>query len=276
MSFKKNIYIISDGTGETAATIMRAAVVQYRQHEVRTTRFKNIRSNDQLIPILESAKASKAMIAFTLVTPELRELAEKKCDELKIHHVDLLGPLLDQLSLFFGASPLLELEAGILRTVDEKYYKKIEAIEFTVRHDDGQALEDLDQADIVLVGVSRTSKTPLSIFLSHQGWKVANIPLVLNTPLPEEVYKVDQRKICGLLIDIEPLLKIRQKRIQKIGRTYQATYFNHQFVHKEISYAEGLFQKNRQWPVFNVTDKALEETASEILRIMTARFGKRN
>jgi regulator of PEP synthase PpsR (kinase-PPPase family) len=156
--------------------------------------------------------------------------------------------------------------------VDEKYFKRIEAIEYTVRHDDGKILGDLDQADIVLIGISRTSKTPLSIFLSHKGWKVANVPLVINTPLPEELFKIDQRKVVGLMIDGDTLLRIRRKRLEKFGQDPGGEYASTRYIEQEMEYAQALFKKNRKWPVFNVTDRALEETAAEILRIVASRM----
>jgi hypothetical protein len=125
----------------------------------------------------------------------------------------------------------------------------------------------------LLVGVSRTSKTPLSIFLSHKGWKVVNIPLVLNQPLPEELFKVDQRKIVGLLIDMPNLQKIRRNRLEKFGTDPGGEYASMSYIEKELEYAEGIFRMNKRWPVFNVTERALEETASEIVRIVASRLG---
>src|SRR5690606_17116586 len=133
-------------------------------------------------------------------------------------------------------------------------------------------LNDLDLADIILVGISRTSKTPLSVFLSHKGWKVANIPLVLNTPLPEQLFKVDQRKIVGLNIDNEVLYRIRRKRLEKFGQDPGSEYASHDHIAKEIEYAWSIFKQNRRWPVFDVTDRALEETAAEIIRIVATRM----
>jgi regulator of PEP synthase PpsR (kinase-PPPase family) len=153
------------------------------------------------------------------------------------------------------------------------YFKRIEAIEYTVRHDDGKTLNELDKADIVLVGISRTSKTPLSIFLSHKGWKVANIPLVPGSPLPLQLFKIDQRKIIGLIIDIDSLQRIRKNRLEKFGQDSGGEYASIQQILKEIEYAENLFKQNKRWPVFNVTERALEETASEIVRLIASRMG---
>jgi len=142
-----------------------------------------------------------------------------------------------------------------------------------VKNDDGKTLTELGKADIILLGISRTSKTPLSIFLSHKGWKVANIPIVLNQPLPEELFKVDQRKIVGLSIDEASLQRIRKIRLEKFGQDPGGEYASIAHILKEIEYSQDLFKQNRRWPVFNVTDRALEETATEITRIVATRMG---
>jgi regulator of PEP synthase PpsR (kinase-PPPase family) len=193
------------------------------------------------------------------------------CREKALRDLDLLGPLLDQLHSFLGAQTQTP-QAGLLRSVDDHYYKRIAAIEYTVRHDDGKSLEDLNDADIVLIGISRTSKTPLSIFLSYKGFKVANIPLVLHTPLPKEVFEVDQRKIVGLIIDTDSLQRIRKNRLEKLG-TRSTQYSSISYIMKELEYAQEIFRQNRRWPVINVTERALEETAAEIVKLIGTRMG---
>jgi regulator of PEP synthase PpsR (kinase-PPPase family) len=173
---------------------------------------------------------------------------------------------------YFGGATVAP-QAGILRSVDEQYFKRIEAIEYTVKHDDGKTLNDLGSADIILVGISRTSKTPLSVFLSHKGWKVANVPIVLNCPMPKELFDVDQRRIVGLIIDMESLQRIRKSRLEKFGQDPGSEYASMSHISKEIDYAHEIFKQNRRWPVFNVTERALEETATEITRIVAARMG---
>ena len=130
----------------------------------------------------------------------------------------------------------------------------------------------LKEADIVLVGISRTSKTPLSIFLSHKGWKVANVPLVLNQSLPKEIFEVDQRRVIGLIIDADSLYRIRRNRLEKFGQDPGSEYASKQHIHQEIEYALEIYKKNRRWPIFNITDRALEETASEIVKIVATRM----
>jgi [pyruvate, water dikinase]-phosphate phosphotransferase / [pyruvate, water dikinase] kinase len=268
---KGTIYIVSDGTGETAATMIRAAIVQYAQKDIQIVRCKNVRTEAQIDSVIDEAAEAEAIVIHTVVSPALRTRIAETAASKNLKQVDLLGPLLNGLDLYFDMHS--EAQAGILRSVDTRYFKRIEAIEYTVKHDDGKSLTHLDEADIILVGISRTSKTPLSIFLSHKGWKVANIPLVIDTPLPEELFKVDQRKIVGLIIDADSLSRIRRNRLEKFGQDPGGEYARMSYIDREIQYAQEIFRKNRKWPVFNVTERALEETATEITRIIAARMG---
>lgn len=265
------IFILSDGTGETASTMIRAALVQYSDQELNIVRHKNVRTEEQIDALIEDVYARKGIIVFTMVSPQMSKKVIETATLKGLTAVDLMGPLLSALDLYLGHTSSGH-TAGLLRAVDERYFKRIEAIEFTVKHDDGKTLSHIDQADIVLLGVSRTSKTPLSIFLSHKGWKVANIPLVLGTPLPEELFKIDQRRIVGLTIAPDSLTRIRKKRLEKFGQDPGGEYANMGHIHKEIEYANALFKQNRRWPVFDVTDRALEETAAEIVRVVASRL----
>lgn len=267
----KTIFIISDGTGETAAAMIRAALVQYHGHEVNIIRCKNVRTDAQVEAIMDEAKEKDGFIVYTVVSLTLRRALNEISEKKSLLAVDLLGPVLIGLDQFFEVTSSHP-EAGLLRTVNEDYFKRIEAIEYTVKHDDGKEVRDLDQADIVLVGISRTSKTPLSIFMSHKGWKVGNVPLVLNVAVPEELFKIDQRKIVGLTIDPDKLSKIRRNRLDKFGDT-AGEYASMSHIHREIEFAEELFRKNKRWPVFDVSERALEETASEIIRLVSSRLG---
>lgn len=271
MSTGLTIYLLSDGTGETAATIIRAALVQYSQADINIVRYKNVRSENQVESVIDECFENRGLIVFTVANPSMRLRIKELAAGKGIPYHDLLGPLLNTLDSFFGVAS--ESNVGVLRAVDESYFRRIEAIEYTVKHDDGKTFADLEKADIVLVGISRTSKTPLSIFLSHKGWKVANVPLVLNTPLPEELSKVDQRRVVGLIIDIDSLQRIRRSRLEKFGQDPGGDYASLSYIASEIEYAEKIYKQNRRWPVFNVTDRALEETASEIVRVISGRLG---
>jgi len=268
---KLTIYIISDGTGETASTMAKAGLVQFHDKDISIVKCKNVRTETQIEALVEEVALKKGMLVFTVASRNLRRRITELSQTHNIVAVDLLGPLLTGFAAYFGEG-MQDAQAGALHTVDEKYFKRIEAIEYTVKHDDGKSTSALSQADIILVGISRTSKTPLSIFLSHKGWKVANIPLVLNQAPPKELFEVDQRKVVGLMIDHDSLHRIRRKRLEKFGQDPGSEYASKEHIFKEIDFANDLFKQNRRWPVFNVTDRALEETASEIIRVVAQRM----
>lgn len=265
----QRLLLVSDGTGETVGLIMQAAMVQFPNREISITRYKNVRAATQIEAIVEDAAVNRDLIIFTIVTPELRTLLLSRAREASIPCVDLLGPLLAGLGTYFGYAP--RSIAGLLHDLNENYFRRIEAMEYTIQHDDGRDLTGLEQADLVILGISRTSKTPLSMYLSHQGWKVANIPLIRDFELPKELYTIDQKRIVGLTIDPEELARIRRNRLQRLGQNEGGEYADLDRVGDEVEYANDLFRKNRRWPVFNVTGKALEETASEIIKLMSSR-----
>jgi regulator of PEP synthase PpsR (kinase-PPPase family) len=177
--------------------------------------------------------------------------------------------LLGQFANVFESEP--DYQPGLLHAVDDKYFQKVAAVEFTLNHDDGRNLSTLEEADVVLVGISRTSKTPLSIYLSMEGIKVVNVPIIMGMPLPEEVFKIDQRKIFGLTIDPEALHEIRKNRLTRLGVDNDGDYAEMSKVSEEIEWANNIFSENKRWPIFNVTGKALEETAAEILKLLSMR-----
>ncbi|MGZ3696742.1 MAG: pyruvate, water dikinase regulatory protein [Bdellovibrionota bacterium] len=265
----RRVIILSDGTGETAAQMTKAAMVQFGDKDVYFTRYKNVRAESQIDAICEDAATAKDLIVYTIVSPALRQFLVTKARDFQIPCVDLLGPLLVGLGSYFGYEP--KAIAGLLHDVNERYFQRIDAMEYTIQHDDGRDLTGLEKADVVILGISRTSKTPLSMYLSHQGWRVANIPLIQGFEVPKEVYTVDQRRVIALTIDAQDLATIRRARLERLGHDKGGEYADPDKVNQEIEYANELFRKNRRWPVFNVTGKALEETASEIIKLMASR-----
>ncbi|HLE00871.1 MAG TPA: pyruvate, water dikinase regulatory protein [Bdellovibrionota bacterium] len=263
------IILVSDGTGETAAQMTRAAMVQFSDRRVFFTRYKNVRTADQIDAICEDAAIHRDLVVYTLVSPELRAYLANLAREKAIPNIDLLGPLLVRLAGYFGYEP--KSVAGLLHDVNERYFERIDAMEYTIAHDDGRDLSGLDKADLIILGISRTSKTPLSMYLSHHGWKVANIPLIQGYEVPKEVFETDQRKVVGLTIDPENLATIRRARLERLGHDQGADYADPENVNQEIEYANEIFARNRRWPVFNVTGKALEETSAEIMKLMESR-----
>jgi regulator of PEP synthase PpsR (kinase-PPPase family) len=265
----QRMIIVSDGTGETASNIVQAAMVQFGEFEPSYLRYKNIRTEKQIAAIFEDLQSERDLVIFTLVSASLRTMLLQKSREKNISCVDLLGSLLTGLANFFGTQP--KMVAGLLHDVNENYFLRIDAMEYTISHDDGRDLTHLDAADLVILGVSRTSKTPLSMYLSTKGWKVANIPIIAGFTIPKEIFEIDQKKIVCLTIDLDDLAAIRRARLERLGHERGGEYADPQKVSDEIDYANELFRKNRKWPVFNVTGKALEETASEIVKLMSNR-----
>jgi len=181
-----------------------------------------------------------------------------------------MGPLLTAFANFFEAEP--DYKPGLLHAVNDQYFKRVAAIEFTLNHDDGRNISSLEEADVILVGISRTSKTPLSMYLSLEGIKTVNVPIVMGVPLPEKLFQVDQRKIFGLTIDPEALFQIRKNRLSRLGLSRdEGDYADMAKVTEEIEWANKIFSENKRWPIFNVTGKALEETAAEISKLLNMR-----
>jgi hypothetical protein len=260
-SSTKKIYVISDATGQSGLHILRAALVQFKHAKAKVAVFHDINTRSALKKVLDRARAKGALIAFTFVRKDMRDSANEYCVKNSIIHLDILGPLITNLSSYLGREPLET--PSLLRKVDEKYFKRIDAIEFTLGHDDGRGAERLKDADIVVVGLSRTSKTPTSFYLAQEGYKVANVPIVPGIPLPEELFEIDQRKIACLNIDPEVLQKVRSIRRKHSGLS--ASYSDLRKINAEVEYVWDLIRKHRNWTVVDTTNKSVEETAWEII-----------
>lgn len=258
----QDVFAISDGTGETVERIIRSVLLQYEERNARVVRYKSVRSMEQVDYILDEAKKRGAFVIYTIVNEELRNKVKYLSTAKKVQIHDIFGPVFEKLTSFLGGDP--SEKPGLLHAVNEDYYKRIEAIEFTVKHDDGKNPENLKKADIVLVGVSRTSKTPLSIYLSHKGNKVANIPLVKGVEPPEILFGIKQSKVVALTIKPDALVKIRRERMIRMGRDPTEDYCSINSVREEVEWAQRIYDRNKKWPVFDVTNKALEETAADI------------
>ncbi|WP_053367172.1 pyruvate, water dikinase regulatory protein [Bacillus sp. FJAT-27245] len=256
------IYVVSDSVGETAELVTKAAITQFNGNDIKLKRFPYVEDTDHIDEVISLAAFDKGMIAFTLVKPQMRAYMKEKADEAGIYAVDLIGPLMDQIQLLSGKTPLFE--PGLVRKLDEDYFKKVEAIEFAVKYDDGRDPRGLMKADIILIGVSRTSKTPLSQYLAHKRLKVANIPLVPEVDPPEELYRVPAEKCIGLKISPEKLNSIRRERLKTLGLNDSASYANIARIKEELDFFDKVIEKIG-CPVIDVTNKAVEETANVIL-----------
>ena len=269
VSLPKPIFVISDGTGDTAEKVVRAALHQFAGYLVHLQVFPNVTDREQLERLVRLAAREKSLVVTSLVRPDMRAAALELAREHRIRTLDVLGSLLGSLSTYLSAQP--DSVPGRMHRADEDYFRRVEAVEYTVKADDGKEPRLLQQADIVLVGVSRTSKTPLSVFLAHKGYKVGNIPIVLDRPFPSQIDLLDDDRIFGLTIDPESLVDIRQQRLETMRMTGHSSYGDLDYILAELEWAEHLMREHPTWPVIDVTRKAVEETAATILRIMNER-----
>ena len=260
----KIIYVVSDSTGETAERVIRAALSQFYDEDVRIHRLCQIRNQADVQQALSVAVNEPGMVAYTLVDPVLAEAVERVAEEHGLFAVDLLSGLIYSLSRFLGAAS--QEKPGLLHRIDTDYHKRVEAVNFTVKHDDGQETRYMHKADLVLVGVSRSSKTPLSMYLAHKGYKVANVPLVMGIDPPEELFQIDQKKIVALIIDPKRLVEIRTSRLINMRQSSRGSYADYQQVEDELAYCKQLYRLHPEWMVVNVTNKSVEEAASDIMR----------
>ena len=258
----EHVFIISDGTGNTARQALKAALVQFESTEVETHVRPNVRKKKQVLDIIIEAHEIKGMIIHTVVSKKLRHFIHEQGRLYELRTIDLMGPLLAQLSHHFHNEP--SEKPGIFHKFNRAYFQRIEAVEFTLRHDDGQRTEELDKADIVLLGVSRTFKTPLSVYMAYKGWSVANIPIIFGVKIPDIIYKIPPERVFCLSTVPNRLAALRQARDAHLGGL-TGDYSNRAHVQKELNYALGIFRSSPEWTIINVTYKPIEEISSEIL-----------
>lgn len=267
---KRKLFILSDATGDTAEKVVAAALKQFDEADVAIEIYPRVRNPHEIEDLVERAAEQGALLVHTIVDPRQREALHRLCADAGLADVDLIGGLVTTLGNHLHISP--RDKPASPRATDSEYYKRIEAVEFAVRNDDGQHPRNLNKADIVVVGISRTSKTPLSTYLAQRGYKVANVPLVMGISPPPELFRIDQRKIFGMRIKIDALFRIRQARLQSLGMPADTAYGMRDHIESELSYAQQLFDQNPSWPVLDVTDRAVEETAAELLAMRNQRL----
>ncbi|MCA0980651.1 MULTISPECIES: pyruvate, water dikinase regulatory protein [Exiguobacterium] len=263
LTTKQLVFVVSDSVGETCELVVRAASIQFHENAIDTLRIPFVEDEQTIIDVVTQAKAQHAIIAFTLVNEEHRALLMKLGEEHQVKTVDLLGDLLDVLSGQLKEAP--REKPGLIYRLDDDYFRKIEAMEFAVKYDDGRDPRGLKKADIVLVGVSRTSKTPLSQYLALKRYKVANVPLVPESRPPEELFDLPAERCVGLIISPEKLISIRMERLKSLGLKPEADYAQLERINRELEYARGIYERIG-CDVIDVTNKAVEETAGIILR----------
>lgn len=259
----KVLFAVSDSTGELAISVATAALRQFNQEGVAILRRAKIRNADRIARVVREAAEAKGFIVFTLVSPELRTELLKLAAESGVLAIDVMGPAMEGLARYFHTTP--SDQPGLKYQFTGEYFRRNEAIDFAVKHDDGQGLETIHQADIVILGISRTSKTPLSIYLAYRGFKTANVPIIRDVSLPKVIREVAPRKIVGFTIAPGKLAEFREARLAKLGLPRTENYANVDLIQEELAYSERIFSDLGPCPVIDVTGKAIEEVATEIL-----------
>ena len=261
----KIIYAISDSLGETAESVARATASQYDKEPIEIIRVPYIVSEQQIDEVLEDAKVGGHVICHTIVSISLRNYLHTKAKEYGVQAVDIMGPVLNAVGTIADTEP--RMTAGMVHKLDQEYFKKVEAIEFAVKYDDGKNPSGFAKADIVIIGVSRTSKTPLSMYLAYKKIKAANLPLVPEVPLPEELFKIPPKKIVGLIIDPYKLNNIRSERLRAIGLEDEANYASVERINQELEYAKAIMRR-LHCQVLDVSSKSIEETSSFVMQLI--------
>ena len=259
-----HIFIVSDGTGRTADQALRAALTQFPAVQFELTKRVGVRTIKQINEAVRDALKLKAFIIFTLVSTKLREAMVRAGRLNNVETIDIMGPLLSRLSTQLADSPTGK--PGLLYKLNKEYFQRIDCMQFAFNHDDGKRIHDLQKAEIVLLGVSRTFKTPLSIYLAFKGWFVANIPIVLGMEPNPILYEIPPERVYCLTTNAQLLAKLRKAREDYLGGI-TGEYAHFDYVRRELLFSRQIFSRNPNWSVINVTSKPVEEIASEIIAI---------
>ena len=264
-----HLHLVSDSTGETLITVARAAAAQYTAVAPVEHMHPLVRSSKQLDRVLTEIEDAPGIVLYTLLELELAERLEKTCRDLGLPCLSILGPVLGLFQAYLGGET--KPRVGAQHVLNAEYFKRIDALNYTMLHDDGQHIDDMEQADVVLVGVSRTSKTPTSIYLANRGVKTANFPLVPGMPVPDKLESLAQPLVVGLTASPERIVQIRQNRLLGLRAEHDADqYIDRQAVAAEIAAARKLCGKHN-WPIIDVTRRSIEETAAEVMALLADR-----
>ncbi len=259
-----NLHLVSDSTGETVVSVARAAVQHFNSVDAREHVWSLIHNEKQIDQILELIKKDEhSFVICTITNDELRSYLKENCRALKIPYVAILSHIIREISSYLNVRKDLSLD--LQGSLNDDYYDRMDAINYTITHDDGQNTWDIDEADIILVGVSRTSKSPTSIYLAYRGYKVANLPFVYAVPFYVDLKKIKDKLVIGLTIDLKRLIQIRKNRLISIKDVNNEQYVGLKQVVEEIREAEKFFAKNK-WPVIDVTQRSIEEIAAIIIQ----------
>jgi regulator of PEP synthase PpsR (kinase-PPPase family) len=263
-----NVHLVSDSTGETLSGIMRATTAQFDNVAPLEHAYYLVRSPKQMDRVLREIESAPGVVLYTISDTFLRAALEQRCRDLGCPHLAVLDPTLDLLVRYLGLEA--SHRVGGQHSLDADYFKRIDAVTYSMAHDDGQAADHLDDADVVLIGVSRTSKTPTCMYLAHRGVRAANVPLVLNIPPPEAVYSLRHPLVVGLKISPERLMEIRRNRLRSIGESPDGEYADEDRIRDEILNSQRIFARIG-CPTIDVTRRSVEETAAQILNLLAER-----
>lgn len=266
------IYVVSGGRGIAGNNLVQSLLIQYPDNNVPVEIIGQVESEDEIFDIIMKAKTDCGLIAHTMVDPVLRKKINELCKEFNVSVVDLMGDLADYLDQTLEVKPLQH--PGLYRELNHRYFDRIDSIEFTLSQDDGMSPQRLREAEIVLTGLSRAGKTPLSVYLAMYGWKVANVPLVPGVQPPTELFEIDPKRVFGLHIGASQLIAHRQKRLSSWNNHRSESYIDQRSVREEMREAMFVFDRGG-FTVINVSNKPIESTANEILNIMSKRFSYR-
>lgn len=263
-----HLHLLSDSTGETLEVIAKAALAQFENADVQRHFWPMVRSRQHLDRIVPELAGHPGLVLFTLVNSEIRERLEEHCRTLGLPAVPVLDAITAALETQLGQAA--HGRPGRQHSMDEAYFARVEAIQYTIAHDDGIGAEDWEDADIVLAGVSRSSKTPTAIYLANRGYKVANIPLVIESPPPTSLFSLRNPLVVGLTTAPERLVQVRRNRLLTIAEGRETSYADAEKVAEEVKFARRLFA-DRGWPVIDVTRRSIEETAAAVIRLFDQR-----
>jgi [pyruvate, water dikinase]-phosphate phosphotransferase / [pyruvate, water dikinase] kinase len=263
-----HLHLLSDSTGETLEMIAKAALAQFDAAEIIRHFWPMVRSQQHLERILADIQANPGLVLFTLVNPEIRQRLESQCESLGLPAVSALDAVTDAFEQALGQEA--KGRPGRQHAMDAAYFARVEAIQFTIAHDDGVGWEDWEQADVVLAGVSRTSKTPTSIYLANRGYKTANIPIVIESPPPQALFGLRQPLVVGLTTAPERLIQVRRNRLLSLNQAPDTAYVEQDRVAREVQFARRMFADNG-WPVIDVTRRSIEETAAAVINLLNER-----
>ncbi len=266
-----HLHLVSDSTGETVTLLARACLVQYDDIQVHEHLWPMMRSADQVKGVIENIREHPGFVMCTLVNEEVRYALEDGCRAIQVPCIPVLEPVVAALGAYLNAKS--HARPGRQHVMDAEYFERIEAMQYALSHDDGQLSRDLNEADVILVGVSRTSKTPTCIYMANRGIKAANIPIVPGCPLPEELFAKNGPMVVGLTNDPKRLIEIRRQRLRFLDQDPDTDYVDDEAVRDEVNNARRLYTKYG-WPIINVSRRSIEETAATIMQLLARRRGE--